>query len=72
MEAANDRFEESAVVMAQAVAVRRDGDAFQARIFWRKAACLLDPESPVIRIGFEIGPKSFDDIWVEYDPPLLT
>ena len=26
--------------MTQAVAVRRDGDAFQARIFWRKAiAC---------------------------------
>ncbi len=57
--------------MTQAVAVRRDGDAFQARIFWRKAACLLDPESPVKRIGFETGPKGFDDIWVEYDPPLL-
>ena len=27
--------------MTQAVAARRDGDAFQARIFWRKAACLL-------------------------------
>ena len=57
--------------MAQTVAVRRDGDAFQARIFWRKAACLLDPESPVTKIGFEVGPKSFDDVWVEYDPPLL-
>ena len=32
------------------------------------AARLLDPESPIIRVGFEIGPKSFDDIWVEYDP----
>ena len=21
-----------------------------------------------MRVGFESGPKSFDDIWVEYDP----
>ena len=48
--------------------VRRDGDNFQARIFWRKAVCLLDPNSPVIRVGFESGPKGFDDVWVEYDP----
>lgn len=54
--------------MTQAVAVRRDGDAFQARLFWRKAARLLDPESPIVRVGFETGPKGFDDIWVEYDP----
>lgn len=53
--------------MAQAVAVRRDGDAFQARIFWRKAACLLDPASPVTLVGFESGPKGFDDVWVAYD-----
>lgn len=52
--------------MTQAVAVRRDGDAFQARIFWRKAACLLDPKSPVIQVGFESGPKGFDDVWVAY------
>lgn len=52
--------------MTQAVAVRRDGDAFQARIFWRKAACLLDPGSPVIMVGFESGPKGFDDVWVAY------
>lgn len=52
--------------MAQSVAVRRDGDAFQARIFWRKAACLLDPTSPVIKVGFESGPKGFDDVWVAY------
>ena len=38
--------------MTQAVAVRRDGDAFQARIFWRKAACLLDSKSPVMQVGF--------------------
>ena len=52
--------------MTQAVAVRRDGDAFQARIFWRKAACLLDPTSPVATVGFESGPKGFDDVWVAY------
>lgn len=54
--------------MTQAVAVRRDGDAFQARIFWRKAACLLDPTSPVVQVGFESGPKGFDDVWVAYSP----
>ena len=54
--------------MTQAVAVRRDGDAFQARIFWRKAACLLDPSSPVTQVGFESGPKGFDDVWVAYTP----
>lgn len=54
--------------MTQAVAVRRDGDAFQARVFWRKAACLLDPQSPVRQVGFESGPKGFDDVWVAYAP----
>jgi hypothetical protein len=54
--------------MTQAVTVRRDGDTFQARLFWWHAARLLDPVSPIIRVGFETGPKSFDDIWVEYDP----
>lgn len=52
--------------MTKAIAVRREGDAFQSRIFWRKAACLLDPASPIIRVGFESGPKGFDDVWVEY------
>ena len=54
--------------MTQAVTVRRDGDTFQARLFWRYAALLLDPASPITRIGFETGPQGFDDIWVEYDP----
>lgn len=53
--------------MTQALATQREGHAFQARIFWRKALCLLDPSSPVIRVGFESGPKGFDDVWVEYD-----
>src|SRR5262249_27271489 len=47
--------------------VRRDGDTFQARLFWLKAAHLLDPESPIVRVGFESGPKGYDDIWAEYD-----
>src|SRR5258708_3973240 len=56
--------------MTQAVIPRRDGDSFQARMFWLKAVCLLDPGSPVCRVGFENGPGGFDDIWAEYDPPL--
>ena len=54
--------------MAQAVAVRREGDSFQARIFWRQALNLLDPRSPVVKVGFEVGPKGFDDVWVSYLP----
>jgi hypothetical protein len=49
------------------VAVRRDGDTFQARLFWLKGR-LLDPEGPIVRVGFESGPKGYDDIWTEYDP----
>ncbi len=52
--------------MTQAVTVRRDGDTYQARQFWLRAARLLDPASPFTRVGFESGPKSFDDIWTEY------
>ncbi|MET4691230.1 SAVED domain-containing protein [Sinorhizobium fredii] len=36
--------------------------------FWWHAARLLDPGSAVSRVAFETGPKSFDDVWVEYDP----
>lgn len=54
--------------MTRAVAVRREGDSFQARHFWRRAVSLLDPKSPVVGVGFEMGPKGFDDIWVAYDP----
>ena len=54
--------------MAKANVARRQGDDFQARLFWLKAASLLDPNSPVIRVAYETGPKSFDDILVEYDP----
>lgn len=53
--------------MTQAVMARRDGDTFQARLFWDFASRLLDDGSPIVKVGFEMGPKSFDDIWVEYD-----
>lgn len=55
--------------MTQAVVVARDGAAYQARLFWQKAALLLDPQGPVAKVGFESGPSGFDDMWVEYDPP---
>ncbi len=55
--------------MTQAVVVARDGAAYQARLFWQRAALLLDPQSSVAKVGFESGPSGFDDMWVEYDPP---
>ncbi|KQW43303.1 MULTISPECIES: SAVED domain-containing protein [unclassified Roseateles] len=54
--------------MALSVVARRDGDVFQARLFWLHAARLLDDEGNIVRVGFESGLKGFDDIWVEYDP----
>ena len=57
--------------MTQAVNARRDGDTFQARMFWLKAVHLLDPAGCIVRVGFESGPGGYDDIWVEYDPPIL-
>lgn len=53
--------------MARAITARKDGDAFQARLFWIRAAWLLDENSPITKVGFEMGPKGLDDIWVEYD-----
>jgi hypothetical protein len=52
--------------MTQAVSVRREGDTYQARVFWQNAVRMLDPQSSVQRVGFEHGPKSFDDVWVEH------
>jgi hypothetical protein len=54
--------------MTLATAARREGDDFQARLFWLNAALLLDPASPVMRVAYERGPKAFDDVLVEYDP----
>jgi len=53
--------------MTQANTARREGDDFQARQFWLRAGRLLDSESPILRVGFESGPRSYDDIWVEYE-----
>ncbi|MDE2003222.1 MAG: hypothetical protein KGL35_19500 [Bradyrhizobium sp.] len=52
--------------MTQAVAVRSQGDDFQARMFWLCAPLLLVPESYVARVSFESGPRAFDDVTVEY------
>ena len=54
--------------MATANVARRHGDDCQARLFWLKAASLLDPQSPIISVAYERGPKGFDDIRVEFDP----
>lgn len=54
--------------MTNAVVTIQDGFTFQARYFWLKATALLDPGKAVVRVGFESGPKSFDDVWVEYAP----
>jgi len=54
--------------LANAIAARRHGDDFQARLFWYHAALLLDPKSSVVRVAYETGPKAFDDILIEYDP----
>jgi hypothetical protein len=54
--------------MARANVARRNGDDFQARLFWLNAACLLDSHSPIIRVAYETGPKGIDDILIEYDP----
>ncbi|MBD9395351.1 SAVED domain-containing protein [Acidovorax sp. ACV01] len=54
--------------MTQAVNTPRYGNAFQARIFWTYATRLLSSTTAVRRVGFESGPRGFDDVWVEYDP----
>ena len=54
--------------MTQAISARRQGDDFQARLFWLYAAQLLDARSVVTRVAYETGPKAFDDVLVEYAP----
>ncbi|HBR51519.1 MAG TPA: hypothetical protein DEA71_15710 [Nitrospira sp.] len=53
--------------MAKANSARRHGDDFQARLFWLRAAALLDDKSPITKVCYEAGPKSFDDILIEYE-----
>jgi hypothetical protein len=52
--------------MTGAVNTIRDGQSFQARIFWINAVKLFDIRQSVVRVGFESGPRGFDDVWVEY------
>ena len=52
--------------MAEAVLALKQGDNFQARLFWLYAAQLLDDASPVRRVAYEKGPRAFDDVLVEY------
>jgi hypothetical protein len=54
--------------MTQAVVAIQNGFKFQARHFWLTAAALLDPGQAAVKVGFECGPKSFDDVWIEYAP----
>lgn len=54
--------------MTLAIIPRRDGDAFQARQFWYYASDMLRSNAIVLRVGFEAGPRGFDDFWVEYVP----
>lgn len=54
--------------MTRALVAQRAGHEFQARHFWRNAASLLDPQSPIVRVGFEIGPRSLDDLCIDYAP----
>ena len=56
------------LTMTDANVARHQGDDFQAQLFWLKATALLDPKSNVIRVLYKSGPKSFDDITIEYDP----
>lgn len=58
--------------MAEAVTARWHGDNYQARVFWENALNLLDESSCVVEVTFEAnGPKSFDDVVVHYDPPVV-
>lgn len=52
--------------MSNAVVNIHDEFAFQSRYFWLKATALLDPGKAVMRVGFESGPKGFDEVWVEH------
>lgn len=61
-------FPEELTIMAKANIARQQGDNFQARIFWLKASALLDPDSPVVKVAYETGPKGFDDIQIVYAP----
>ncbi len=54
--------------MTQAMTALRQGNDFQARLFWLHAALLLDRKAAVTRVAYETGPKAFDDVLIEYTP----
>ena len=55
--------------MSRANVARHGGDQYQACWFWLNAAKLLDSKSAVCRVAWEQGPKSVDDVVIDYDPP---
>ena len=55
--------------MSRANVSRHGGDQWQARWFWLKAAKILDPSSSICGVAWEHGPKSVDDIVIDYKPP---
>lgn len=61
------RFSNELKRMMDAALARKHGDDFQARLLWLNTALLLEPASGVVRVGYEVGPKAFDDVFIEYD-----
>lgn len=57
--------------MADAVTAQWHGHNYQSRVFWLNAFDLLRPTTCVCEVTFEAdGPKAFDDVVVQYDPPV--
>lgn len=57
--------------MADSITAIWHGSNYQSRFFWLYAMDLLRPETCVSEVTFEAnGPKSFDDVVVQYDPPV--
>ncbi len=55
--------------MTKAVIAPQDGFLFQAGIFWKYAACLLEDDSSIEKVSFEENEyKSFDDVVIKYNP----
>ena len=47
---------------------RHGGDQWQARWFWLNAVKILDPTSAISAVSWERGPKSVDDVVIDYQP----
>lgn len=58
--------------MAETPIPRWYGDDYQALYFWIRAGELFHAEDThVSRVGFEVGPRAFDDVVVWYTQPIL-